>query len=119
MSDLKTQIFSVIKKRPCSIATRFGGYQLGYINDNVGYMVGIDKYDNRFVCTLDIDRSFDNDPLMFKDSTRREVELTEKEYMDLKWSIEAWKEQMEEQDLEEFKDFAESEPGTMDDLLHD
>ena len=39
--------------------------------------------------------------------------------MDLKWSIEAWKEQMEEQDLEEFKDFAESEPGTMDDLLHD
>lgn len=119
MSDLKTQIFSVIKKRPCSIATRFGGYQLGYINDNVAYVVGIDRHDGQFVCTLDVNKDLDKEPLMFKDSTFRKVELTEKEYMDLKWSIEAWREQIEEQDLEEFKDFAESEPGTMDDLLHD
>lgn len=120
MSDLKTQIFSIIKKRPCSISTRFGGHQLGYVNDNVRYLIGIDRqHGGHFVCTLDINKSLDIEPLMFKDSTFRKIELTEKEYMDLKWSIEAWKEQMEEQDLEEFKDFAESEPGTMDDLLHD
>ena len=119
MSDLKTQIFSVIKKRPYSISTTFGGYQLGYINDNIEYVVGIDRHDGHFTCTLDINKSLDKDPLMFKDSTYRKVELTEREYMDLKWSIETWKEQMEEQDLEEFKDFAESEPGTMDDLLND
>ena len=64
-------------------------------------------------------KTYPGNDLVFADETIRTIELTEKEYMDLKWSIEAWKEQMEEQDLEEFKDFAESEPGTMDDLLHD
>lgn len=121
MSDLKTQIFSVIKKRPHSICTSFETYDVAYVNDNSEYVICPSKHNNgtSFTCTLRINRRCDDEPLVFTDETIRTIELTEKEYMDLKWTIEAWKEQLEEQDLEEFKDFAESEPGTMDDLLHD
>jgi len=121
MSDLKTQIFSVIKKRPHSICTSFDAYEVAYVNDNSEYIIYPTKCNNgtSFVCTLRVSKRCNNDTLPFADETIRKVELTEKEYMDLKWAIEAWKEQIEEQDLEEFKDFAESEPGTMDDLLHD
>jgi hypothetical protein len=49
----------------------------------------------------------------------REIPLTEKEYMELKWIIEEWCTVLELRAFDAFKEFCELEPGSMDDLLND
>ena len=46
MSDLKTQMFSVIKKRPYSICTSFETYDVAYVNDNSEYIICPSKHNN-------------------------------------------------------------------------
>ena len=111
MSDLKNQIFALLKKCPeraniSEYVTEIAYYPednstyILTLKSEVGYkiQVSIYNYDNVFSKT---------------------VPLTEKEYMDIKWSVEEWREVLEEKAFEDFAKFAESEPNSMDDLLND
>ena len=112
MSDLKNQIFALLEKCPDHITT--------VIDD----FIEATYYNGEFI-TYRVHVSFKPNPtvilfIYFNSSAyRKEISVTEKEFMDIKWKIEAWEKEVEAKALETFKEFAEKEPNSMDDLLND
>lgn len=113
MSDLKNQIFTLLKKCPNAA----GDLRIHYYTDSVAYTVSLisNSVMQKGVsdCYAIITISTENDQY------QKNIELTEKEYMDLKWTIEEWDKELKEKAFEDFAKFAESEPNSMDDLLND
>ena len=111
MSDLKNQIFTLLKKRPERVN----------INEHVTEIAYYPEEDSTYMLTLKskeeykIQVSIYDYPNVFS----KIISLTEKEYMDIKWTIEEWQKVLEEKAFEDFTKFAESEPNSMDDLLND
>ena len=113
MNDLKNQIFALLKKRPYWARP----LRIHYYKDLVSYDVTLHKklgeqedvpgYSAYFVISTDAGMYDKN------------IELTEKEFMDMKWTIDEWHRTLEAKAFEEFRDFVESEPNSMDDLLKD
>lgn len=110
MSDLKNQIFTLLKKCPNEI------YLSPESNDFV-----VSYYNNGNVYDLNFIYSKTLVTIGISNGTEyiKQVEVTEKEYMELKWTAEEWSKVLEEKAFEEFKEFAEMEPSSMDDLLND
>ena len=113
MNDLKNQIFALLKKCPNAARDR----QIHYYTDSVAYTISLisnfGTQENVPDCYAIITISTENDQY------QKNVELTEKEYMDLKWTIEEWDKELKEKAFDDFVKFAESEPNSMDDLLDD
>ena len=113
MSDLKNQIFTLLKKCPSAASDR----QIHYYTDSAAYTISLvsnfGAQEGVPDCYAIITISTENDQY------QKNVELTEKEYMDLKWTIEEWDKELKEKAFEDFAKFAESEPNSMDDLLND
>lgn len=113
MGNLKNQIFTLLKKCPSSTGT----HQIHYYTDSVVYIVVLsskfgtqkDVPDYSAIVTINSENG----------QYQKTVELTEKEYMDIKWTIEEWHEVLEVKAFDDFAKFAESEPNSMDDLLND
>ena len=113
MSDLKNQIFTLLKK--CPDATRT--HQIHYYTDSTVYVITL-------VSKFGIQENVSDYSAIITISTesgqyQKTVELTEKEYMDLKWTIEEWDKELKEKAFEDFAKFAERDPNSMDDLLND
>lgn len=112
MSDLKNQIFALLEKCP--------DYTTTIIDD----FIEATYYNGEFI-TYRVHVSFKPTPMVtlsiyFNSSVfKKEVSVTEKEFMDIKWKIEAWTREIEAKALDTFKEFAEKEPNSMDDLLND
>lgn len=112
MSDLKNQILALLEKCP--------DYTTTIIDD----LIEATYYNGEFI-TYRVHVSFKPNPtvalfIYFNSSTyRKEISVTEKEFMDIKWKIEAWAKEIEAKALDTFKEFAEKEPSSMDDLLND
>ena len=113
MSDLKNQIFTLLKKCPDSAT----GSEANYHGDRNYYSIVLHK---KYGTQEDIP-DFSASLTIFTEFGRhyKSVELTEREFMDLKWTMEEWNKVLEDKAFEEFKDFAENEPNSMDDLLKD
>lgn len=112
MSDLKNQIFALVKKCPqrayCCDSLAQAMY---YPKDGISYEITVVRQEE-YVADLAIY----NGANVF----RKKIVLTEKEFMEIKWKIQEWSEELETKAFEEFKDFAEpEEPSAMDDLLKD
>ena len=114
MSDFKNQIFTLLKKCPDSATN---GHEIQYHNDKIYYSLILNKKQGTQPDILDFSVSL----TIFTEFGRyfKSIELTEKEFMDLKWAIDDWHNVLEAKAFEEFKDFAESKPNSMDDLLND
>lgn len=111
MGNLKNQIFTLLKKCPSFTRTN----QIHYYTDSIVYAVALYpkfKQEGLDYCAI-ITISSENGQY------QKTVELTEKEYMDIKWTIEEWHEVLEVKAFDDFAKFAESEPNSMDDLLND
>lgn len=111
MSDLKNQIFTLLKR--CPGRANISGYvtEIAYYpEDNSIYILTLKSEEG-----YQIQVSIYNYANVFS----KTVSLTEKEYMDIKWAIEEWREVLEEKAFDDFAKFAESEPNSMDDLLND
>ena len=114
MSDLKNQIFTLLKKRPDSAGASSSVIAVAYdLNKPVSYSISLfkDVKDKQYSVSIRINEEFN--------TYIKNIELTEKEYMDVKWTIEEWIKDLEEKAFEDFAKFAESEPNSMDDLLND
>lgn len=113
MSDLKNQIFALLKKCPDSTGT----HQIHYYTDSTVYVITLTT---KFGTQEDVP-DYSAIVTISKESGQyhKTVELTEKEYMDIKWTIEEWAKDLEEKAFEDFAKFAEREPNSMDDLLND
>lgn len=119
MSDLKSQVTALLKKCPnhaCSFPD--GAHASYFSSNNVTYDIELFKTGDNdehdclvFNCTLSIIAPAAN--------LTKNIELTEKEFMDLKWKIEDWASQIESKLLEDFAEFAEAEQTSMDQLLDD
>lgn len=111
MNDLKNLIFALLEKCPNhAFSYPDGGEALYYYKDATSYNLGLtsgDKYVAHFMIY--------SGPNVFN----KEVSLTEKEFMEMKWKLEDWAKDLEAKAFEEFKDFVESKPNSMDDLLND
>lgn len=118
MSDLKSQIFSLLKKCPTSASSWDNGSLVLYRTGD-GQEYHIETYKRKdyhpkdhpdFSATITIENErFDCET----------IPLTEKEFMDFKWKTEEWEKILHEKAFEAFKEFAESDPTSMDDLLND
>ncbi len=114
MSDLKNQIFALLKKRPDSAGASNSVVSIGYdLNKSIWYCISLfkDVKDKPYSVNVRINGDFN--------TYIRDIELTEKEYMDMKWTIEEWARDLEEKAFEDFAKFAERDPNSMDDLLDD
>lgn len=114
MSDLKNQIFALLKKRPDSAGASNLVVAVAYdLNKPTSYSISLfkDIKDKPYSVNIRINEEFN--------TYIKDVELTEKEYMDIKWTIEEWIKDLEQKAFEDFAKFAESEPNSMDDLLND
>lgn len=118
MSDLKSQLFSLIKKCPNNASTWDDGSYLSYkASDEVEYSIqtlkkkpGYPEDYPDFTASINIEKD------TFVSET---IALTEKEFMDIKWKTEEWESVLHAKALEAFKEFAESNQTSMDDLLND
>lgn len=111
MSDLKNQIFALLKKCPKRASTNEHVIEIAYYpEENSTYILTL-KSEEEYKIKVSI---YDY-PNVFS----KTIPLTEKEYMDIKWTIEEWQKVLEEKAFEDFAKFAESEPNSMDDLLND
>lgn len=111
MDDLKNQIFALLKKCPTHGYVYDCGGHIGYSSETASYDVELTEYNEEHGVYFSIHTGFN--------SFSKFIPLTEKEYMDIKWKIEDWQKELENKALEEFKDFVEAEPSSMDDLLND
>lgn len=111
MSDLKNQIFTLLKKSPDYVFIVENLIEATYYNtDFITYKIQLIPGE-KDILSLYIYSS--------SNTFNKRVELTEKEFMDIKWKIEDWKKELEIKALEDFAKFSESEPNSMDDLLND
>ena len=111
MEDLKNQIFALLKKCPEHVNANKHVTEIAYYpEDNRTYMLTL-KSEEEYKIKV----SIYNYPNVFS----KTISLTEKEYMDIKWSIEEWQNVLEEKAFEDFTKFTENEPNSMDDLLND
>ena len=110
MSDLKNQVFALLKKCPerANIGKHFA--EIAYCTEDNG----------TYVLTLKSEEEYEIQVAIYTCNVfSKTISLTEKEYMDIKWTIEEWRKVLEEKAFEDFAKFAESEPNSMDDLLND
>lgn len=111
MSDLKNQIFALLEKCPDYITIIDDLIEATYYNGEfITYRVHM-SFKPNYTVTLSV---YFNSNVF-----RKEISVTEKEFMDIKWKIEAWSKEIEAKALDTFKEFAEREPNSMDDLLND
>ena len=113
MDDLKNKVFTLLKKCPV-YADSIGDYTSAhyYGSENIKYEISLLKRDSKHFVVIMIDDSF-----AFHD---KEIEITEKEYMEIKWTVEKWHKVIYETAFERFIDFVEP-PVTseMENLLKD
>lgn len=113
MSDLKNQVFRLFEKRPIEAQIAETGGSLRYcVTDSLYYSINVIASDNsKFAIGVEIWTDYAH--------YERYVEISEKEFMNLKWKIEDWQSILEQEAFDKFEEFANIEPGTMDDLLND
>jgi hypothetical protein len=108
MSDLKNQIFSLIKKIPNRVSENLTTI---YVTEKLRIILWIkDDYN----VEISISDKKGSEQVVYK-----YLELSEKEYMELKWKLEDWKKYLDNQLLDAFEEFADTDPESMDDLLND
>ena len=111
MSDLKNQIFALLKKCPDNVFVN-GEFSevMYYVDDVLSYKLHLDhnKKQEAILYIYSVSSTF-----------WKTITLTEKEFMDIKWQIADWRSAIEAKLFEDFAKFAESEPNSMDDLLND
>ena len=127
MSDLKNQIFTLLKKCPKCVELWGDGCRITYKNGDSNYTFHLSrppKEDDEIPFPDDTSRvhyEFQMD--VYLNSANKhfydKIELTEKEYMEIKWTVEEWHDIFTTAVLDEFKEFVETEPSSMDDLLND
>lgn len=111
MEELKTLIKKLLSKAP--MYTAFVDnycYTVEYIHEDTKYYINL--YKESYTAKLKIEK---------KDINARcfTVKLTEKEYMEFKWTIEEWDKYLYTKYFNEFKDFVEIETAkSMDALLN-
>lgn len=110
MDDLKTLVNKLLCKRPDVIYEMFGP---GAQYQNKDFIYDIMLSESKHIVTLNIQGNV-------AITSNYDIELTEKEYMELKWKIEAWRDELQNSNFETFKEFVNEIPERgMDDLLND
>lgn len=113
MSDLKNQIFTLLKKCPNRANTTSDGGCVEYEDPNLNCQITVGKKFDAvgYFVEVWIDAPYANH--------FESIDLTEKEFMELKWTMEEYETVLKLKLLDAFKDLCESEPSSMDDLLKD
>lgn len=125
MSDLKSQIFTLLKKCPKSTELWKNSCRITYKNGESIYVVHLSRPQDEEIPFADFEPQehyeFQMDIYLNSGGKHfcQKIELTEKEYMEIKWAIEEWTTVLKTAILDEFKEFVETEPSSMDDLLND
>ena len=113
MSDLKKLIFKVLEKTPTRTDVNFDKtyHSVFYIDEEKSYDIVIYKNKDGYEAEINIFNAYR--------SSRFVCELTEKEYMQLKWQMEEWNTYILDKDFDLFEEFANKSKGSIDDLLDD
>ena len=118
MEEIKKDIFKLIEKRPTYIEEGFFDCDFASCNYSIGETeINIKLFTDAFGETnkKSVMLSVRNG----QQFCHKEVDLTEKEYMQLKWKIQDWNSILKEELMAVFKEFVNTPNGTMEDLLND
>ena len=118
MEQLKNLVKKLIAKEPSSAdPNAIFTPQIEYKNDNVIYRIAINHIPetNEYVLELFIE----DNPEDYDTGYNYYCNITEKEYMEIKWNIEAWHDFLVKKEFDRFAEFAEQEQSSMDELLND
>lgn len=113
MSDLKKLIFKILEKVPTRVEfTPDKDWEsISYIEEHNYYDIQIYKNNDAFKVDVCVSTGYNS--IDFK------TELTEKEYMQIKWQIEEWDTYLRNKAFDTLEEFALKTKGTIDDLLDD
>ena len=110
MDDLKTLINKLLCKQPDLIYEMFET-SVQYKNKDFIYDITLWKSEHKVTLSIQGNVAI---------TSNYDIELTEKEYMELKWKMEAWRDELQNSNFETFKEFVNEIPESgMDDLLND
>ena len=124
MSDLKSQIFKLIKKHPNTVNSWNDNAYIIYHTDTADYQINLYKKQDYHpsdypLYSICLNISIQNSDIFGNDYSET-IPVTEKEFMELKWKFEEWQDILREEAFNKFKEFVEpDEPSVMDDLLND
>lgn len=112
MNNIKNLVFKLIKNIPDTANSN----TVEYFRQIHEYAIGIFKAQEKFQLVVNVYTNIRNYAPRVSTYV---VDIDERDYMNLKWQFEEWKQYLENKDLDDFEIFANTENGTMDDLLED
>lgn len=111
MKEIKNLVTKLLQVSPSLVSIdNFGGSATYNSNDDTMYSIFLYKNDD-YNLSLTITSGSGYYEYFSK--------LTEKEFMELKWTIEKWSNDIENKTFDEFRDFVNSNANPADDLLND
>lgn len=111
--ELVNLVKKLLKRTPTSVYDDpFNDYSIVYKNGDVEYRISICKINQLFTVELHISN------YKINSFTHYDSNITEREYMEIKWSIENWKQTINDYEFDAFREFVEDDT-QMDDLLND
>lgn len=118
MEQLKGLVKSLLEKKPSYVEMDSFSPTAYYKSEKVTYNIDLysNKNTNEFKVSLYITKDDEKYDIFGYDYS---CDLTEKEFMELKWQMEAWNKELRQIAFNEFKEFVEQQESPMDELLHD
>ena len=110
MKEIKNLVTKLLQVSPSLVAIDNSGGCATYYSNNTTYSIFLYKNDD-----YNLSLSIDSGRGYYEYSSK----LTEKEFMELKWTIEKWSDDIENKTFDEFRDFVNSNANPADDLLND
>lgn len=112
MEDLKTLVNRLLEIRPNNAGDGIFEGDIIYIDGNREYSISLCNFNKEYNLNLTI-----KDSIYWK---QFDCILSEKEFMEIKWKIEAWNDKLAQDAFGAFKSFIETHPqNSMDELLND
>ena len=115
MKDLKTLVIKLLEQKPnsCIIDGFMCAAHVSYVNGDTRYEISLHKA-SKYSLELHIYSVCDSKSYYY------DCDLSEQEFMEIKWKIEGWDQVLQEDVFNAFSEYVESLPGdARDELLND
>ena len=109
--ELLNLVKRLLKRKPTNLGGLFEELTVDYRNGDSTYCISVSNYNGyKIHFRLETPKQA---------NIYRDIEVSEKEYMEVKWQIEYWTELITNSEFDLFREFAERDDSQMDDLLDD
>lgn len=117
MEDLKNLVKKLLDRKPVeAVAKSYFGPNVTYNDGNKIYKIDLCQYEDGHKHSLNL---FIGETVLDISGHDYSCDITEKEYMELKWKMEGWEEELHADAFNEFADFVKQQEDPRNTLLND